>query len=172
MRGLNEGQAFYLSSVVFGDATWSEYAYGDWASLRDLSAGAELFDWGAVSSDPFTADHGLGIWLGRLFWQVQEQYAQNNQGRSMNYLLFKALGSLASPGLSNYTSHGSRNERLTGTLSLIATAIYKQCDLDTQQILPPGGGFCSCWAHRLLNRCHGKKGDLDVPMATHTHHST
>lgn len=133
--GLNEALAFYLSSVVFGDAQWAEYAYADWAPERNLNSAAQVFDqngWNSMRSDPFSTAHGMGVWLGRLFWKIQGM--QNPvTDRSMNYLLFKTLGALAGLGLSASETEGTTLERLIDTLNLIAKAICAQCDSPTQR---------------------------------------
>ena len=105
-------------------------SHAAWRASRDLAAPAGGFQYQTSLQDPFSAEHGLGIWLGRLYWSIRLQQAA---GRSMNVLLLKALGVLAPLGLSNRTPDASRAEQFKGILSLIAAAICAQSDSAAQR---------------------------------------
>ncbi len=124
VNGLNEGQAFYLATSVFPGSQWSDYAYAHWRDERELSTESGFFDYDLSASDHAGIAHGLGIWLARLFWKI----ATTTQGRSMDFLLYKAFGALAGAVLSNVATGVGRNSRSRAVLSLFATTIWQQCD--------------------------------------------
>ncbi len=134
VNGLDESQAFFLPSMMFGEPQWSEYAYAAWSPSRLLSTPACVYDWVNSQSDPFSENHGLGMWLGRLYWQIHTHEEATGSGRTMSYLLFKALGSLAPPTLLTAAKTGvDYPMKLKGALTLIAQAIYAQSDVAEQR---------------------------------------
>ncbi len=134
VNSLDESQAFFLPSLMFGEPQWSEYAYAAWSQSRLLSTPACVYDWVNSQKDSFSENHGLGMWLGRLYWQIHTHQEATGSGRTMSYLLFKALGSLAPPTLLTAAKAGvDYPTKLKGALTLIAQAIYTQSDVEEQR---------------------------------------
>lgn len=97
---LDEGLAFYFPCAFGANAEWAQFAYqtGAWSEVRNLEKAPLTWDKAMTQQgdhpDPVDWEHGVGVWWGRLFWELRRWDAL---GARTDRLLLQACEGLAGP---------------------------------------------------------------------------
>lgn len=133
-RAFDEALAFYFACWIFRNSRWAEFAYGAWASVRELTNPPEPFSALDANSDPAGQDYGWGMWWTRILWQMSQD---PTLVASFNRVLLKSLQAMAGK-TPEINLNADTREQIRSVFTFLGANLYATANNSDEQAVIQG----------------------------------